>query len=1420
MINFPVDSTAFEAQIIEANRLPIVAPTTAITNVLGAFQPWAVPQCVGLQLVAPCVAVGMQNKLQGLVFPETVLQLITDKADLQKIVAGEIMAPVPKAIAPKDLHNPWLCLERMYQEEADLLPVVDEVGTWLGFVERLSLQRFLGSEPLLQVRQVQDVMVTDFSLLPTTTTPLMAAHHLRQQARPHLLMTDTPTSTMVTPQANHLRGITLWNVLRSYGQNRGEETSPIPREDRGPLPLVAATASLWSVATQLSGQNSPWAVVVDGEDQVLGEITWREILAAADPIALHWQTHGLRQRLQRATQKTEVLTAQLAQTAPKTRRSPYRVLLIEDLAAESRVLQHLLHPPLGSPLRFQVTQVDSLTQAIAQLTTAPYDLILFDLTLLPNGNPGAFTQLQQNGDHRAILLLSQDDPIQIQLAQECIDLGAQDYLLRSLCEGESQTEREILMRSVRYALEAQGIKNRLRQQEDKLQGLSQQLQAEMTAKGAIAHQLETTDAQLKVLFEAITDLVFVIHPRTWEITQVTHPQKHHCQGSVNLCDLTYQFLQQQRPTLAPYLQKAIAHAPEPESAFSRYEYSLTVAADVAPLWFVAKIVAIDAQQVVWAAHDITPLKVAQQQLLREQKSLAEMIHHRTQELRSLNATLSAEIQQRQRVEVALRQEQDFLETLFNLTPALFMVLDAEGRILRFNPACEQLTGYGAAAVKQRYLWDLFLRDEAAIAKVTQEFSILIQGKNNRTYEVDWRAKSGKSYHLRWSNAVLLDKEGQVRYVIATGMDMSDRQAFETTLKTLNQELEFRVEQRTQVLEKIEQNLRRQLAAVDAAVDAIAILQQGEFISVNPAFLELFDYPHLLSLRGHPWQTVLFAPAEQARLTTEILPHLETTKSWQGEAIAQRQTGQTFIQEISLTITNDNDLICVCRDITARNAAAQKIRITEARLRSQYRNFPIPTYTWQQRNGNFYLIDYNSAAEAANNYLLENFQHHPSAEMYGADHVIHQDIQRCYESKSTFEAELEIPNTNGPGPKTYYFIVTYVYVEPDLVMVHTQDLSQRKWAEQKLQQSQTFLRQVIDNDPNLIFVKDQAGYFRLANQALADFYGTTVEHLLGKREADLHPDPAESNRFLVDDHHVLATQKALIIDESQATDVHGQIHYFRVVKIPLRLSGDRPQHHILGVATEVTQQRRAKEELEKALHQERELNYLKTHFIDTASHEFRTPLTVILGAAQILEAYQDRLPEERRSQYLHKIQDSVMRLRQLIDDVLTMSRLEAGKLRCQRQPVDILSLCNDLISELKLGLGKNHHLRLETSGAIASPLALDPNLLQHILNNLLGNACKYSDPDSIVTLHLHGTPEMLTLTITDQGIGIPPADQPHLFDSFYRASNTQNIPGTGLGLNIVREYVELHGGQIEFTSQLHQGSTFTVHLPLILPNPTL
>lgn len=256
--------------------------------------------------------------------------------------------------------------------------------------------------------------------------------------------------------------------------------------------------------------------------------------------------------------------------------------------------------------------------------------------------------------------------------------------------------------------------------------------------------------------------------------------------------------------------------------------------------------------------------------------------------------------------------------------------------------------------------------------------------------------------------------------------------------------------------------------------------------------------------------------------------------------------------------------------------------------------------------------------------------------------------------------------------------------------------------------------------------------------------------------------------------------------------------------------------------------------------EKELHELKSRFVAVVSHEFRNPLNAILFSTELLQRYNEQLSSEKKATYLQRIQISVKRMNQLLDDVLTIGEQETGTLKCNPQPIDLTQFCPHLIEELypheqipsriiftyqsrSLGalrlpatsVGATQVLDLPEIAAPAELPTLDSKLLRHILTNLLSNAVKYSPQGDSIYFDVICEAEVVTIKIRDQGIGIPEADQALLFSSFHRASNVSSIPGTGLGLSIVKQCVDLHCGKIGVTSQINQGTTFTVTLPLHL-----
>jgi signal transduction histidine kinase len=249
-------------------------------------------------------------------------------------------------------------------------------------------------------------------------------------------------------------------------------------------------------------------------------------------------------------------------------------------------------------------------------------------------------------------------------------------------------------------------------------------------------------------------------------------------------------------------------------------------------------------------------------------------------------------------------------------------------------------------------------------------------------------------------------------------------------------------------------------------------------------------------------------------------------------------------------------------------------------------------------------------------------------------------------------------------------------------------------------------------------------------------------------------------------------------------------------------------------------------MREALAKEKAMHDLKSQFVSIVSHEFRNPLNAIINSTELLAIGDSQLSESQKNKYIHHIQKSVKHMNQLLSDVLLIGKGELGKAQFNPAPLDVEKFCHELIEEIQFTLdthqivftSQGSYLREETinSSLIELPTKLpnlDAKLLRYIISNLLTNALKYSPKDAMVKFDLFCLQEEVILRIKDEGIGIPYADQDELFASFHRACNVGNIPGNGLGLVIVKQYVELHGGEITFASKEGVGTTFIVSIPI-------
>ncbi|MDZ4872670.1 MAG: Adaptive-response sensory-kinase SasA [Chroococcidiopsis cubana SAG 39.79] len=258
--------------------------------------------------------------------------------------------------------------------------------------------------------------------------------------------------------------------------------------------------------------------------------------------------------------------------------------------------------------------------------------------------------------------------------------------------------------------------------------------------------------------------------------------------------------------------------------------------------------------------------------------------------------------------------------------------------------------------------------------------------------------------------------------------------------------------------------------------------------------------------------------------------------------------------------------------------------------------------------------------------------------------------------------------------------------------------------------------------------------------------------------------------------------------------------------------ERTLHHAIVRGKMLQQRSESERNCRLALEQEQEINQLKSSFFSMISHEFRNPLTTIRSSAEIIQDYHYKLPPERRSQHFQRIYNSISQMLQLLDRLLLLKQNQISIFQYQPAPLDLASFCQELIEALTLNSVHHNRLNFICQGECIRAV-VDANLLYHILTNLISNALKYSPADSCVQFSLICLDGKATFQIQDRGIGIPEKDKQRLFAAFHRCGNVGGIPGTGIGLAIVKQCVELHQGEIQVESEEGEGTTFTVTLPM-------
>ncbi|MEQ9626337.1 PAS domain-containing sensor histidine kinase [Coleofasciculus chthonoplastes] len=358
------------------------------------------------------------------------------------------------------------------------------------------------------------------------------------------------------------------------------------------------------------------------------------------------------------------------------------------------------------------------------------------------------------------------------------------------------------------------------------------------------------------------------------------------------------------------------------------------------------------------------------------------------------------------------------------------------------------------------------------------------------------------------------------------------------------------------------------------------------------------------------------------------------------------------------------------------------------------------------------------------------------------------------------------------------------------------------------QEQNFVSVILDTANALITVLDQEGRIIRFNQTCERLTGYSFEEVKRKYIWDL---------FLIpEDIECVKT----IIKELQACHFPNEHENYWIARDGTRrliswystvlLDDNRSVKYFIGIGIDITKRQQA-EKMRRQLEHQQDMNQLQLRFFSLVSHEFRTPLSTILASVQLLQLCPDKFYPDKKIRNLQRIEAATQRLRQMLDNILTINRAETGQLDFQPTWMNLEQLCQGILAEIPRNYDNPYELNwVRQADCIRA--CLDEQLLRSILINLLTNAIKYSPPGSTIDLRLTCTTTEVDFQVCDQGIGILADDIPHIFEAFYRGKNIDSIPGSGLGLTVAQTCVIVHGGTISVTSEHGVGTTFTVTIP--------
>jgi PAS domain S-box-containing protein len=395
---------------------------------------------------------------------------------------------------------------------------------------------------------------------------------------------------------------------------------------------------------------------------------------------------------------------------------------------------------------------------------------------------------------------------------------------------------------------------------------------------------------------------------------------------------------------------------------------------------------------------------------------------------------------------------------------------------------------------------------------------------------------------------------------------------------------------------------------------------------------------------------------------------------------------------------------------------------------------------------------------------------------------------------------------------------------ETVQQRTKDLTnamhQLKMSNERLERVLYFQKALLDNAGAMIIATDPVGLITLFNPEASKNLGYSEAEVVNRSTPVMFHivEEIESKRQQIFTEHGVQLQNNFsVLVENARRNTHEEVNYtYRrkdgsqfPVSLTITALKDRTGMiaGFMGIAIDISERKKTEEILSASLKQEKELSELKTKFVAMASHEFRSPLSTILTSAYLIQKYPMVEDQSKRDVHVTRIVSSVNMLKDILNDFMSIDKIEEGKIPVKQTSFQLQNLLTSVLEEMENNLRKDQQINYQHTGD--TTVLMDSSLLKHIVINLVSNASKFSPEGSPIEIKTNVADHQVSLSVKDNGIGIPEEDQAHLMERFFRSSNAAHIQGTGLGLHIVAKYAELMGGVVLLTSELGAGTEIKI-----------